>query len=318
MTTLTKQQLAHYLAKIGLASCPKPSLDTLAKLQRLHLLHFPFGVVDVHLKSRNPNKKAIPIDLDSIYHKLVVNGRDGYCFEQNELFYAVLKAVGFDNLQKYIGSVVFNRADKPPPNHEVLIMTLKGQQYLVDVGFAPRGSLQPVPLKIGHTVYDSQAKCSHRLILDEDKDFILQTQLQNKWVSLYAFNTKQPASQADLKKANRLTSVSNQTPFLSRLFVALNTLEGAIIIFWNKLIIKKKEGKAVTRSIKTPEGFRNALKKHLAIDLPNDNFDGKRVTFESYLPLRQLKTINQLETTLRNQKISDAQKVGPYQLRKRN
>ena len=87
-------------------------------------------------------KKEVFIDPESLYRKIVIDHRGGYCFELNGFFYWVLKSLGFD-VVPCACRVMFG-ADKPEDNfidHRASIVTLDGKRYLCDVGMGA-----PMPL----------------------------------------------------------------------------------------------------------------------------------------------------------------------------
>lgn len=80
--------LERYLDRIGLAEAPAPDAKGLAALQLAHRCSIGFENLDVRL-GRN-----IRIDSASVFDKLVVRGRGGYCFEQNRLYSDMLRQLG--------------------------------------------------------------------------------------------------------------------------------------------------------------------------------------------------------------------------------
>ncbi len=317
MSHLTSQQLKAYLNKIDYHAQPKPDLSTLKMLQTLHLQHIPFGVIDVHLKSRKPNINPIPTDLNAVFQKLVVHGRDGYCLEHNELFYAVLKKIGFKNLKRYVGTVLNASGDKQTPNHEVIIVTLQNQAYLTDVGFAPKGSLEPLALIIGTVFKLSKPKQSYRFILDKDDDFVLQRKAPFGWQSLYAFNTRDVATKEHLKRASAYVSTQAASPFNARLFVTQNTPSGSKFLSSEQLSITDDKT-TQTQVIQTPKDFLCALEKHFQMSMPKEaRFDAKNVLFHYNSPTLETGMLKRIKSDLKDQGLTAATQVGPYLLRKR-
>jgi N-hydroxyarylamine O-acetyltransferase len=82
-------ELAAYLDRIELAAPPPPTAAGLADLHLAHATHIPFENIDVLLR------RPIRLDPESLHKKLVLDGRGGYCFEQNLLFSRVLEKLGF-------------------------------------------------------------------------------------------------------------------------------------------------------------------------------------------------------------------------------
>ncbi|KAL4438533.1 hypothetical protein ABPG77_000181 [Micractinium sp. CCAP 211/92] len=166
---LTAAEVDAYLQRIrwGDSDTPQPSLEVLARLMRLHQLAIPFENASMHV----PELKApISIELSAVFAKLVVSGRrGGWCYEQNGLFSAVLRTLGFDVVD---GAARVAAADPASPGgvrlgahlHQVLFVSLDGRRWLVDVGFG--GDQLPLPLLLPagaerHLPPDGDAACPY-------------------------------------------------------------------------------------------------------------------------------------------------------------
>ncbi|CCB88647.1 hypothetical protein SNE_A07700 [Simkania negevensis Z] len=66
-----KLQIEEYLKRIGYEGTLDQSLETLQKLQRLHLQHIPFENLDIHLG------REISLELPDVFEKLVRKKRGG-------------------------------------------------------------------------------------------------------------------------------------------------------------------------------------------------------------------------------------------------
>src|SRR5579862_4597111 len=84
-----KLDVGSYLKRIGYQGTSEPSENTLAGLYRAHLASVRFENFDVFLRGQ------VAVDLESIQEKIVFQGRGGYCYEQAQLFGAVLERLGF-------------------------------------------------------------------------------------------------------------------------------------------------------------------------------------------------------------------------------
>jgi N-hydroxyarylamine O-acetyltransferase len=81
--------LQDYRERIGHAGAVGPTLEVLTSLHLEHLGRIPFENIDVRLG------RPVALDLASLQAKLVERRRGGYCFEQNTLFAAALRSIGF-------------------------------------------------------------------------------------------------------------------------------------------------------------------------------------------------------------------------------
>ncbi|HEV8268672.1 MAG TPA: arylamine N-acetyltransferase, partial [Thermoanaerobaculia bacterium] len=134
--------LDAYFERIGIESRGAANLATLSEIHEAHVRAVPFENLDVALS------RPIAIDLASVFAKIVLSRRGGYCFEQNTLFRAVLEAVGFT--AELLEARVRRAADvSAPRTHALVLVSLPEGPYVADVGFGAGGLLRPLPLSEG-------------------------------------------------------------------------------------------------------------------------------------------------------------------------
>jgi N-hydroxyarylamine O-acetyltransferase len=119
--------LDRYFHRIGYQGPDRPTMETLEALHLRHLAAIPFENLDPVLG------RPVQLDLANLQAKIVDAGRGGYCFEQNTLFAAVLRDLGF-------GVSTLEARVRPPGasqrlgrTHGVLRVDLAGAPWLVDV-----------------------------------------------------------------------------------------------------------------------------------------------------------------------------------------
>src|SRR5688572_7610328 len=93
--------LAAYFERIGYTGTTEPSLENLRKLQTASLFAVPFENLNLHMP------REIILEENLLFNKIVNEKRGGYCFEQNGLFSAVLREMGYEVHR--IESVMFNQ-----------------------------------------------------------------------------------------------------------------------------------------------------------------------------------------------------------------
>ena len=120
--------LGPYLERIRYGGILSPTLETLRELQFAHVQHIPFENLDILLG------RPVLLDQESIWNKLVVNRRGGYCFEQNRLFATVLESLGFA-VTCLAGRVQMGSQKTRPRTHMLLMVKIDGEEWLADVGF---------------------------------------------------------------------------------------------------------------------------------------------------------------------------------------
>jgi len=198
--------LGAYLRRVGYGGALEPTLPALQALHLAHATHIPFENLDILLG------RPIRLDLESLQAKLVAGGRGGYCFEQNTLFAAVLRALGFD-VTLLAARVRFGANRLLPRTHMTLSVRIDNTAWLADVGFGAAGLL--LPIRFGDGAEFRQFAWTYRLA-EEGGQWVLQSQRDEAWVDLYAF-TLEPQLAVDFEVANYYVSTHPQSRFVQSL-----------------------------------------------------------------------------------------------------
>jgi len=247
----------EYLRRIGLDSAGPPDLDTLRRLHTAHVAAVPFENLDILLG------RGISLELEHLRQKLVVQRRGGYCFEQNTLFLAVLRELGFTAVAMEArvrsGSTVLR-----PRTHMVLAVQLSGASWLADVGFGGDGLFEPVPMT-GEIAVPSSG-VAHRVIEEEDLR-VLQMQRGATWEDQYAF-ALQPVHPVDFEVGNWFTSTYPQSPFVRTLTAQRTTREVRYVLRYPNYTEIRASG-INTRQIARAE-LMPLLREVFLIHLPDD------------------------------------------------
>ena len=130
-----------YLERIGYDGARQPSLETLRSLHRRHLYTVPFENLDIAM--------GIPIVLEpaSLFDKIVVRRRGGFCYELNGLFQDLLTAMGF-TVSMLSGCVRRDDGGFGPEFDHMLLKVEFSDPWLADVGFG-ESFVDPLPLRAG-------------------------------------------------------------------------------------------------------------------------------------------------------------------------
>jgi len=166
----------RYIRALGL-QVSRPDLAFLTEITRQHTAKFAFSSVGPLLGNE------LPLDTESLYKRIVVDRRGGYCFEQNGLLYAMLQALGFD-VKLYLARVIYNQDIHPPLTHRITRVEIDGNHYIADVGFGPLGPQRPVCLS------GKESAENFRLFRIEERragEFHMQTLRDGEFYSLYRF-----------------------------------------------------------------------------------------------------------------------------------
>lgn len=132
-----------YLKRIGFRGAAEQNFACLNRLVQAQLTHVPFENLDIWAEGTCPS-----LEKDALYQKIVINGRGGYCFELNTLFRHLLNYLGFSAYQA-VSSLVNEDGTAHTAAHNVIICTLDGEKYLIDVGFGGPVPFGAMPIKEG-------------------------------------------------------------------------------------------------------------------------------------------------------------------------
>ena len=208
--------LAAYFARTGYAGPRAPTLDTLDTLDTLHAitLHhatsIPFENLDVLLD------RPIRLAPEALFQKLVHDRRGGYCFEQNNLLFLVLRAL--DYRVTLIGARVrwqVARDATPARTHVFLRVHLADGDWLTDVGMGGASLTGAIPLE-----FDRKLPTPHeprRLVRDGGRMFH-QLWTGAEWTDVceFTFDEMHPI---DCEVANWWTSASPASHFKTNVVV---------------------------------------------------------------------------------------------------
>jgi N-hydroxyarylamine O-acetyltransferase len=204
--------LEAYLRRIGLADPGERNLDGLRRLHTAHVDAIPFENLDILLG------RGIRLDLDHLQNKLIAQCRGGYCFEQNSLFLAVLRELGF-TISAMEARVRAGSTDVRPRTHMILSVEIDGEPWLADVGFGGEGLREPVPME--RELAGSASGITYRVVRERDLR-VMQMRRASEWIDQYAF-LPQAVSPVDFEVANWYTSTYPQSPFVRTLTAQRST-----------------------------------------------------------------------------------------------
>ena len=176
---MTNVQIAQsYLADLTLNESPL-DIDFLNKLQSKHIAQYSFNNIAVLLG------QELPLDPESLFIKIVERRRGGYCFEHNKLVFTVLSALGFD-VRLLLSKVIYNQDIEVARTHRVTLLTLAGEEYIVDAGFGHLGARFPVKIALG--LVQDQGDAQYRIMKNDHGDYCYQVFKDGDFFTLYTFD----------------------------------------------------------------------------------------------------------------------------------
>ncbi len=252
----TSLDIAAYLDRIKVTQTPRPDLYFLQELHRQHVFHVPFENLDIHLS------RTVSLAPDGLFDKIVRRRRGGYCFELNGLFQLLLDALGF-RVYSAAARVLFGTETIPPRSHRLLIVTLDGEDWVVDVGFGAFGLIEPIPLHTG--LEHRQFTDRFRLEQDSLLGYVFQSYHDGGWHNQYAFTTDLHHP-VDFAFANYYHSHSPQSIFTQKRLCQLPTPEGRKRLE-DTTLSHTINGVTETLALESEQDFLQALKTHFDLDL---------------------------------------------------
>ncbi|MEG3124913.1 arylamine N-acetyltransferase family protein [Sphingomonas sp. GB1N7] len=252
--------LDAYLTRIALGARPSPDAAGLERLQRAHRMAIPFENLDVILG------RAIRIDSESVFAKLVTARRGGYCFEHNRLFGDALAALGFAArpLLGRVWLVPVDTADEVPgQTHTLSLVQVDGQYWIADTGFG--GSYTPpMPLADGTTATAPDGSV-FRLEADDTFGWMLLRDGGDGFQRQYSF-TLNPVWESDLLMGNHWCATSPASRFTRSQIVSSVLPKGFASL--NDNVYRRRAGDEETvAEITDPRVYRLRLSMMFGIDL---------------------------------------------------
>jgi N-hydroxyarylamine O-acetyltransferase len=205
--------LGRYLAGVGVDR-EAPTISLLSRLVRRHLERYSFASVGPQLGD------PLPLDPESLYDRIVVRRRGGYCFEQNRLMFEVLGGLGFE-VSMVLARVLLSGAEHPPLTHRFTMVDLDDHRYLVDVGFG--ASCPPFPVLFDPS---NPRDDQYRIVEGHPGEFHLQLAKDGEYVSMYRFDTVR-YDEADAELGHFYSHRHPDAGFVQNL-VAARVLDGEI------------------------------------------------------------------------------------------
>ncbi len=271
-------RLAQYLARLGLGSAPALDPPGLAQLQHAHRRAFPFENLDILLG------RAISIDSASVFDKMVMGRRGGYCFEQNRLFADMLAMLGLAT-RSLLARVMLRQADGavPPQSHVLLLAEIGGESWILDVGFGG-SDLPPLPLRdraeaetpdgARYRLFEGAGPLPGYWLLEragpqETTDG--RAGASPEWQAQYAFSLA-PVADVDLEVANHWTSTRPESRFTSHC-LATRVLEDGFAALEDRRLRLVRGGNSELRELAGAAELHGALEEVFGLQLSPDEVE---------------------------------------------
>ncbi|ERF48557.1 arylamine N-acetyltransferase [Staphylococcus sp. EGD-HP3] len=208
------------------------NLATLNHLIQHYVLHVPFENINVQ------NKQPIALDDESMLHKIIVEQRGGFCYEQNRLFRNFLMAKGF-TVKMVAATIHTGDGWAMEGSHMSLVVTLPEGDFVADVGYADVPQ-QALPLSQSKIVEDVNGYFKIEWIVETNFQFLKYN--GEAWVIQYqATNVSQTL--ADFAAGIEFNQYDAQSIFVRELIISKAVADGRVTMSKRNVTISKGEHK---------------------------------------------------------------------------
>jgi N-hydroxyarylamine O-acetyltransferase len=248
-----------YLERIGYAGALAPTAETLRALHVAHLLAVPFENLSIHAG------EPIVLEDEALFEKIVVRRRGGFCYEDNGLFAALLRALGFD--VSMLSAEVANAEGgySPPFAHMTLLVSLE-KRWLADVGF---GDSFVEPLLLDERGEQRQGRHAYRVAPDGGERFVMSRRDDEGgggWKPQYRF-TLRPHAYEDFEEMCRFHQTSPQSHFTRARLCSLATPGGRLTLSGMRFIETGADGARRERAVADEDEFAALLCERFGVSM---------------------------------------------------
>lgn len=270
--------LERYFARIGIAGPVTPDVAGLTRMQSAHRRAIGFENLDVMLG------QGIRIDSASVFDKLVLRGRGGYCFEQNRLYADAIAALGLE-VRPLLARVRLGLPEGvvPPRTHVCLLVTIEGRRWIADAGFGG-SDLALMPVEHGATAGTADG-AHHRLSRIGERGVLGGEWLLERagtpaatdgraaahpdWQPQYTFDLSEVAAD-DLEQGNHWTSTRPGTRFTTLHVVTIPQAAGFASMVEHELTVYSPQG-VERRTITDASDYARTLCEVFRTDLGEED-----------------------------------------------
>ncbi len=204
-----REMVCEYLRALNLRR-REMDFEFLSDLVARHVATFPFSSVGCRLG------EDLPLDFESLFQRIVIKRRGGYCFEQNGLLFGVLEELGFSP-QLYLARVMLNQDTDPGLTHRITMIEYEGLRHVLDVGFGYHGPRIPVLMS---EIESNDGKKIFRIAERRPGEYHMQVFKDGDFFSLYRFELAR-YGQADCEVGHFYSHRHPDASFVNHLVVSL-------------------------------------------------------------------------------------------------
>jgi N-hydroxyarylamine O-acetyltransferase len=224
-----------YLYRINYNTQARADLKTLCGLQPAHMKAIPFENLNISLKKR------IQLDLPSLWHKIIIDKRGGFCYELNGLFAWLLKEIGYE-VTCLNGRHYQEEEDSFGIDFTHLSLMVKvpndSVHWLVDVGY---GDSFTIPIKIDDKVDHIEGSRSYWVEAFREGYQLWRKNSDGSHTRQYHFDLTPHQFPAEYEAGCIYHQTSPKSTFTQKRVISKLTDDGRITLDEEKLVITKNE-----------------------------------------------------------------------------
>ena len=211
------------------------------------------------------------LDLGSLQAKLIDQRRGGYCFDQNTLFQAGLRSLGF-TVSSLIARVIRGLAEDAvrPESHMALRVDLPEGPFLADVGSGVQTPTAPMPFRANvpqDTPHDTMR------LFPVGEELVLQARLGDAWKNIYRLSPRHRLP-VDYEVANWFVATHSASPFISNMIATRPGAHGVRNTLFNgRFNIRRKSGEVERTMVNGVESLRTVLAETFGLELTGTDLE---------------------------------------------
>ncbi|KAK5135571.1 hypothetical protein LTR08_005051 [Meristemomyces frigidus] len=277
----------------------RDGFNFLGALQTYTLASVPFENLELHYSHHH----QLSIHPDALFNKIIASGRGrgGGGMEMNVFLGTVLRSLGFQvmSVGARINSQTTHTGDLQSESsfggwsHMVNLVTIRGEIYMVDVGFGSGGPTHPLPLKEGgvsmNVPPEENVRLRHDSIPENEsvhtKLWLLERRHEEgaPWASLYCFEDDVCFLPQDLEVINFFTSTHRTSKLTYEVIASKSLLDetgvrviGDVVCYERSVHQRTHGVKQVLAILKSEQERVDALSRYLDITLCDSQIEGIR------------------------------------------
>ena len=220
---MERVKVEKYFQRIGLEMPENivPDSELLFKVHYAHSITVPYENLDI-IRGNLP----LHLDEESLYEKIVVNSRGGYCFELNGALAWLLRQLGY-KVTEYASRYLRGESEIPMRRHRVLRVEATDGVFCCDVGIGDISPRYPVKMEFG--LEQEQCNELYRFDKDEFLGWVLMDKHKGEWRQFYSF-TEEVQLPQDFIALSCYCERHPDSPFIPQEIFGLKTPNGLITL----------------------------------------------------------------------------------------